>query len=177
MAKVSMVKLTNDGDWQEVEVANFYDPERHNTVRLVGSTKKIKYSKMKMEDGRIFDKDKGKWERVVPENSNIYLTHPVTLPLHYEQNSVGIIELESVLERCDDIVALMKEFERVLMPHGRIKVRLPAAPGHLAFSDPETKNYFNESTLRHFLKGNRYDLFSNYICTSRGEILDITLKK
>lgn len=177
MAKTAMVKLTAAHEWQEVEIANFYDPEKHNTIRIPGTAKKIPYSKMKMQDGRIYDKDKDKWEMIIPKNKDIILGHPLTLPLPYEQNSVGSITLLLVLERCDDIIALMKELERVLVPFGGLKITLPLAPGHLAFSDPETKNYFNESTLRHFAKGQRYDLFSNYTCTTRGEILDITLKK
>ncbi len=177
MAKTAMVKLTAAHEWQEVEIANFYDPEKHNTIRIPGTAKKIPYSKMKMQDGRIYDKDKGKWEAIIPENNNVLLEHPITLPLPYEQNSVGVIGLHFVLERCDDVVALMKELERVLVPNGRIRINIPLSPSHLAFSDPETKNYFNESTLRHFAKGQRYGLFSNYTCTTRGEILDITLKK
>lgn len=177
MAKTAMVKLTAVHEWQEVEIANFYDPNKHHTVRIDGSTKKVPYYKMKMEDGRIYDKDKGEWEMIVPENKDIILEHPLTLPLPYEQNSVGSITLLLVLERCDDIVALMKELERVLVPFGRLKVTLPMAPSPLAFSDPETKNYFNENTLQHFAKGQRCGLFSNYTCTVRGETLDITLKK
>ena len=177
MAKIVMVCLREDTIWEEVEVANFYDPERHHTVRLKGSTEKLSYVAMKMEDGRIYDKLKGGWRMIVPETSSITLSYKTELPLPYEENSVGKIVLLTVLERCDDIIALMKEVHRVLTPLGRVEINLPYAPSHLAFSDPETKNYFNESTLRHFAKGNRYDLFSNYQCTVRGEVMNITLKK
>lgn len=177
MAKTAMVKLTKDDDWQEVEIANFYDPERHHTIRIEGSTKKVKYHSMKMEDGRIYDKEKDNWLMIMPDKKGITLGHPVTLPLPYDQNTVGKITLITVLERCDDVVALMKEMERVLAPFGRLEVSLPYSPSHLAFSDPETKNYFNDSTLKHFAKGGRYDLFGSYQCTVRGEVMNITLKK
>lgn len=172
-----MVKLTKDADWQEVEIANFYDPERHHTVRVEGYTKKLKYYAMKMDDGRIYDKEQERWLVIVPEVKNIVFTHPTKLPLPYKENSVEVIKLDGVLERCEDTVELIKEIHRVLLPSGRVKAEIPYAPSHLAFSDPETKNYFNDATLNHFVKGNRYDLFCGYNCDVRGEVMHITLKK
>lgn len=173
-----MVQLTNDSDWQEVSVVNFYDPEKHNTVKVEGSTKKLDYVRMKMADGTIYDKVNKCWEQIVPDNSLVLLEDvPPTLPMPYQNSSVGSFKLVNVVERCDDLLELMKECHRTLVPRGMVKMTLPLAPSTLAFSDPETKNYFTESTFRFFLKGNRYDLFGNYFCAIRGETLDITLKK
>lgn len=177
MAKTVMVCLNEGEVWIEAEVANFYDPERHHTVRIKGSTEKLNYVAMKMEDGRVYDKKEDKWLMIIPKSKEVFLSHPTKLPLQYEENSVGIITLVNVLERCDDTVALLREVHRALAPLGRVKITIPYAPSHLAFSDPETKNYYNESTFRHFAKGNRYDLFGSYQCTVRGEVMNITLKK
>lgn len=177
MAKTAMVKLTSDSDWQEVEIANFYDPTKHHTVRLDGSTKKVKYHRMKMEDGRIYNKQLNKWEAIVADTKEVVLDGTTKLPLPYKDNSVKNIKLVQALERCDSVVDLIKECYRVLIPNGKITSLIPLAPCHSAFSDPETKNYFNEATLHHFHKNCRYGLFSNYTSAVRGESLDITLKK
>ena len=172
MAKTALVKLTKDSDWQEVEVANFYDPEVHNTIRLDGSAKKTKYSQMKMQDGRVYDKDNGKWLQIKPDHSNITLGCPPDLPFIYKDNTVDNITLHGVLERCDDVIGLLRECSRVLVPTGRVKATVPLAPSSYAFSNPEFKNYFNEQTFRYF-----NEEFSHYTYSISGEILNITLKK
>ena len=172
MAKTAMVKLTKDSDWQEVEVANFYDPEVHNTVRIDGSAKKVKYSKMKMQDGRVFDKDSGKWLKIKPDHSNLVLDSPPELPFNYKDNSVDNITFVRVLERCDNVINLLRECSRVLVPTGRVKSTVPLAPSAYAFSNPEFKNYFNEQTFNYFKEE-----FSHYTYIISGDTLSITLKK
>ena len=170
------VKLTNDSDWQEIEVVGFYDPAKHHTVRLEGSTKKIKFFQMKMSDGRVYDKELNQWVYTTPDVSEVVIDTDIK-KLPYKNGSVKTVKLVRALEISSDVVALLKECHRVLAERGSVKAFVYLMPSIRAYSDPEFKNYFAESTFNYFKKGERYDLFSNVTTTTRGDIMEITLKK
>lgn len=170
------VKLTNDSDWQEVEVVGFYDPAKHHTVRLEGSTKKIKFFQMKMNDGRVYDKEVGQWVHTTPDVSEVIVDTDIN-KLPYKRASVKTVKLVRALEISSDVVGLLKECHRVLADRGVVKATVYMLPSPRAYADPEFKNYFAESTFKYFKKGERYDLFSGVTTTVRGDVMEITLKK
>jgi len=47
----------------------------------------------------------------------------------------------------------MNEVYRVLRPGGIFVIRIPEAPGIIAFQDPTHVSYWNEETLTYFLDG------------------------
>jgi len=172
------VKLTSDSDWQEVDVVGFYDPSKHHTIRLDGDAKKIKYYQMKMQDGRVYDKEMGNWVFYKPEDKVVYVDKPPKKELPYENGSVKTLFIaDGVMERLDDFISFMKDCHRVLAERGCMSFKVYLAPCQQAFADPEFKNYFTEQTFRYFLKGDRYGLFSGVTPTVRGHELEVTLRK
>jgi len=175
---IVQVKLTSDSDWQEVDVVGFYDPAKHKTVRVNGDAKKVPYFQMKMQDGRVYDKELGNWILYRPENKMLDITSVPDLPLCYDSGSIKSATIsDRILERVDDFVYLMKECHRVLAIRGVVSFTVALAPTPYAFSDPEFKNYFTEETFKFFLRDNRYDLFTVVNTTVRGHVMEVTLRK
>lgn len=170
------VKLTKDSDWQEVDVIGFYDPNKHHTVRLDGNPEKIRYYQMKMQDGRVYDKEEGKWVLTNPDHVDIVVDKVVS-KLPYNNGSVKKMVLKDVLPKVNDVVGFIKECYRVLADRGILVTEVYLMPAASAFSDPEYKNYFSVSTFTLFKKGERYDLFSNVSTMVRGDVVHVTLKK
>lgn len=169
MAKVVEVKLKQDSDWQEVEVANFYDPTKHHTVRLKGDAKKTPYAFMKMPNGSVYDKAKEEYvKKEKPETVvNIDKTDNL-LCLPYGDNSVkelSIIMKLQLLEK-KDVIPAIKEAYRVLSKMGKLIIEVPYYPNIDAISNPTYLTLFTQHTFNYFLD-NPFKNFNQTVTTDR----------
>lgn len=153
MAKVVQVVLKEGEEWREIEVPNFYDPEKHHTVRF-GADDKRSYAAMKMPNGQIYDKLKGAW---IPDEVKIDVpTHVIDFDYDevdlslYGDGTVKIIRANDVLHEVPDLVAFMDECYRVLGAKGELQVVVPY--GLKAFDSPRAVRCFTLNTFRAFDK-------------------------
>lgn len=176
MAKSVEVCFKEGGVWQEISVANFYDPEKHHTVRVKGSIEKLTYAAMRFPDGRIYDKILNCWRQQSASVDHILFETVPTIPLSGADNSIQNITLRG-LEYSDGVTAVVKEMARVLNAGGRLKIEVPHFPSVLAVGDPDTKHFFNEHTFNHFHGDGKYPLFIGYAYNIADNILQATLRK
>ena len=157
MAKKVEVVFNEGDEWMEIDVANFYDPEVHNTVRRPGSAKKESYVAMRFPDGRVYDKVHEKWMRIEPSLETLIFTDPPTIPLNFKDQSVSKIVLSNVLQYVDSPTEYIKEVARGLIPGGYLEIVVPRSPSVKSFSDPDAKRYFSEFAFNVYM--DRYSLF------------------
>jgi SAM-dependent methyltransferase len=149
MAKAVQVKFKVDDVWQEVEVPNFYDPEKHNNVRT-SAKDKVPYAEMKMPDGMIYSKVLSKWYRDEPKGVIVaYLKVDLELPTIYANDSIQKIDCDS-LHIVEDPSAMLLECKRILAPGGTLNIRVPLYNAMSAWNDIRTKRCFTQKTLTCF---------------------------
>lgn len=155
MAKQVHVKLKQDSEWVEVSVANFYDPQKHHTVRLPGEAKKVPYALMQLPDGRIYDKINKMYTRSglkrVDQEVNLGDYDDLTC-LPFADDSVSLITADMVLQ-CKEkknLVATMQEISRVLRPMGKAVITVPCWPSIEAISNPTYLTIFTPETFSFF---------------------------
>lgn len=177
MAKTVKVKLKADSEWVEVEVANFYDPEKHHTVRLPGSAKKIPYALMEIGD-QVYDKIAEEYitverEKVYQAINLIGFEDLTNLP--FADNSVKRITADMVLQKQEkkDLINIMKEIHRVLAPMGKVNITVPCYPSVNAFSNPEYLTVFTPATFGYFYPS----LFANFQQTITRDDLQVVFYK
>lgn len=181
MAKEVYVKLKADSEWIKAEVANFYDPEKHNNIRLPGEAIKKPYAAMKMPDGRCYNKLENKWyTEAQPLPDKIYKLHlgcgKDKLPgfvnidsseevgpdmlldldkdaLPFPDNSVDEIKVDHLLEHLHNVIPLLNECNRVLTRNGVINISVPNVAFVTAFQDPTHVRFFTDKTFYYWLTG------------------------
>jgi len=67
-----------------------------------------------------------------------------------EDNSVGLILAEDVLQQLANPIHVMNEAYRVLAPGGFLLVRVPSTDGRGAFQDPRSKSFWNEHSFWYY---------------------------
>lgn len=171
MAKTVEVIFTDGETWTEVEVANFYDPEKHHTVRKNGSTEKIKYRAMKFPDGTVYDKVVGQWVKTDPEEDKVVFQTPPD-KIDFKDRTVKEVVIHN-LTYSPDIKGVLEEVYRVLQDGGIFRTTAPAAPSVPAFADPLTKTYVNGMFFESFVG----TLFNRGAINANGDYIDIMLRK
>lgn len=68
----------------------------------------------------------------------------------FEQNSVGVIKANDILEHLNDPIHAMKEAYRVLVPGGLFLIQVPSTDGRGAFQDPTHKSFWNENSFLYY---------------------------
>lgn len=79
----------------------------------------------------------------------------------YEDNSVGIIRANDILEHLPDKLHVIKEIYRVLAPGGLLLSRTPNALNQGGFQDPTHCAYYVENSFRYYTQ----ERFAKYIDT------------
>ena len=169
MAKVVEVKLKQDSEWQEVEVANFYDPTKHHTVRLAGETEKITYAFMKMPDGKIYDKVKEEYVKEAKPDTIVNITDVnELLCLPYGDNSVKELSVTMKLQLLEkkEIVPAINEIYRVLTKMGKLVIEAPYFPNLDSISNPTYLTQFTQHTFKYFLN-NPFNNFNQLVTTDK----------
>ena len=189
MGKLVQVQLVTDGEWVEVEVPNFYEPEKHHKIRF-GANDKRPFVKMKLGNGRIYDKITGQWateDKPKPDVLyklnlgcgddkiegwvNIDQIESADLRLDLEEaelpfqdESVEEVYASHVMEHLHNFPALMNEIHRVLMPNGVVEIKVPMYPHKEAFGDPTHVRFFTDVTMSYFHEGSHfwYNTGKNY---------------
>jgi len=82
-----------------------------------------------------------------------------TLP--FEDNSVGIIRANDVLEHLDDKLHIIKEIYRILVPNGILISSTPNALSQGGYQDPTHKSLYVENSFRYYTEAP----FAQYIDT------------
>jgi len=71
-------------------------------------------------------------------------------PWPLEDNSVGLILAEDVLQQLGSPVHVMNEAYRVLAPGGFLLIRVPSTDGRGAFQDPRSRSFWNEHSFWYY---------------------------
>ncbi len=80
----------------------------------------------------------------------INLANHRTLPLPFEDGSVGVIRAIECLSHVTDKVALMNECYRVLAHGGMMMILVPSSDGRGAYQDPTHVSYWNENSFWYY---------------------------
>ena len=96
----------------------------------------------------------GEWQ-AFGKVSGVDLNRPWPL----EDNSVGLILAEDVLQQLADPVHVMNEAYRVLAPGGFFLVRVPSTDGRGAFQNPRNVSFWNEHSFWYYTRSS----FSRYL--------------
>lgn len=213
MAKEVFVRIKDGDDWVKVEVANFFDPEKHHTVRFEAKDK-VKFFEMKMPDGMIYNKVTGKWStEAVPKPDQTYKVHlgcgsklmsgyvnmdiidaPGITKVDLEEASLPFADgtvteviCNHVLEHIHNLLPLMNEIHRVLVPNGEVKISVPVYPNVECFQDPTHVRFFTDRTFcywhgpdfYHQACGESYGIkpFSRIMQNVSGTCLNVSLRK
>jgi SAM-dependent methyltransferase len=81
-------------------------------------------------------------------------------PYPWPDNSVQEILMDNTLEHLNDVVAVMEELHRILVPGGRAIIIVPYAKSEGAFADPTHKHFFTERSLDYFNGKYEYSYYS-----------------
>ena len=111
-------------------------------------------------NGRIQEETVGLYDRHIQGNSLAWaarndllvidLSNSETLPLPYEDGSVGVIRAIECLSHVSDKVALMNECYRVLAHGGMMHILVPSSDGRGAHQDPTHVSYWNENSMWYY---------------------------
>jgi SAM-dependent methyltransferase len=75
-------------------------------------------------------------------------------PWPFEDNSVGVIIANDILEHLADKIHTIKEIYRVLAHGGLLLVQVPSTDGRGAFQDPTHVAYYNENSFWYYIDSN-----------------------
>ena len=78
------------------------------------------------------------------------------VPLPFEDGAFGEIECKDVLEHVD-LVPVMRELHRILMPGGRLRVAVPHFTSNNFYIDPTHRKAFSAFTLEFFVRESDFD--------------------
>ena len=82
-------------------------------------------------------------------------------PWPFEDSSVGVIRAFDVVEHLDDIVFIMREIHRVLMPGGYVFISVPSSDGRGAFQDPTHKLFLNQNSFYYYTRAEQAQYIDN----------------
>jgi len=68
----------------------------------------------------------------------------------FEDNSIGVIRANDIVEHLANPLHVMKEAYRVLSPGGWLMVFVPSTDGRGAFQDPTHRSYWNENSFLYY---------------------------
>lgn len=90
----------------------------------------------------------------VDRAGDVNLTVDVTGGLPFEDNSVGAIRAHDFLEHIPlgQVVSLMNEIHRVLVPSGWLLSHTPSTDGRGAFQDPTHVSFWNENSFWYYTR-------------------------
>jgi SAM-dependent methyltransferase len=81
-------------------------------------------------------------------------------PYPWPNGSVQEVLMDNVLEHLDDVVAVMEEIYRILIPGGRATIIVPYAKSEGALVDPTHKHFFTERSMEYFDGESEYSYYS-----------------
>jgi glycosyltransferase involved in cell wall biosynthesis len=70
----------------------------------------------------------------------------------FEDNSIGVIRANDILEHLKDPIHIMKEAYRVLVPGGYFMIKVPSTDGRGAYQDPTHVSYWNENSFLYYTR-------------------------
>jgi predicted SAM-dependent methyltransferase len=76
----------------------------------------------------------------------------LTQPWPFEDNSVGLIVANDILEHLSDTIHVMKEAQRVLCDGGIFLIQVPSTDGRGAYQDPTHVKFFNENSFWYYTR-------------------------
>lgn len=85
-----------------------------------------------------------------------------TDPIPYHDGTVAVIHAYHFLEHCANPVAMMREFERVLVPGGLLNIVVPHYSCTMAFHDLDHKHYFTLDTWKILLDTPYYSKYGKW---------------
>lgn len=82
------------------------------------------------------------------------------LPYPFKDNSFKIVYCDNVLEHLFSKVLVLEELWRITKDGGRIIIKVPIYPSHLAFTDPTHKQFFTYETFDYFKPEHSFHYYS-----------------
>jgi len=79
----------------------------------------------------------------------------------FDNNSVGVVRANDVLEHLRDSIHTMRELSRVLAPGGMAFIQVPSTDGRGAFQDPTHVSFWNQNSFYYYT----HAAFAKYIGT------------
>lgn len=80
-----------------------------------------------------------------------------TQPIPYADNSVDVIHCYHFLEHINNVVGVMKEIRRVLVPRGHVNIVVPYYTSAMQHQDLDHKHSFTEKTFSHLFNNSYYE--------------------
>ena len=96
-------------------------------------------------------------------------------PYPWPDSSVEEILMDNTLEHLDDVVAVIEELHRILVPGGRAIIIVPYAKSDGAFVDPTHKHFFIERSLDYFDGKSEYSYYSKVAFSVEYELCSLDL--
>jgi hypothetical protein len=90
----------------------------------------------------------------------------------FEDNSVGLIVANDVIEHLKDKQFVMSEAHRVLAPGGMILIQVPSSPSKGAFQDPTHISYWNTNSFWYYTRREQSKFIDNDTIHFRESYLD-----
>lgn len=92
-------------------------------------------------------------------------------PYPFEDACASLILLDNVLEHLDDVIKVVEEAHRILIPGGVLEIKVPYGKTDWALQDPTHKHYFTEMSMEYF----KPDFAFNFYTKARFNILEARL--
>lgn len=105
-----------------------------------------------------------------------YVQNLESFPWVFEDSSVEEILMYNVLEHLRDTTKVMEELHRILIPNGKVTIKVPYYNSYGAATDPTHVRQFSEDSMNYFTPdGTTEQSAFNYYSKARFRILSRTL--
>ncbi len=97
----------------------------------------------------------------------------------WETSSVEVIRAHDIIEHLPDKIHTMNEAHRVLVPGGRLDIKVPTTDGPGAWQDPQHVSFWNRNSFLYYTKGvAEYERFHRaYGITACFEVVSESIKQ
>ncbi|MBI1975578.1 MAG: class I SAM-dependent methyltransferase [Candidatus Vogelbacteria bacterium] len=90
----------------------------------------------------------------IVRGSHADVVHDMNIaPWPFADNAFDVVLMNHVLEHSDNVLAVLGEAHRVLVPGGRLVIQVPYFRSTDAHTDPTHRHYFTSGSFEYFLDG------------------------